>query len=160
MLSVGDVFASATGLPDVPPSKPRPTVRLAPPEAANGPKRKRAAPFSIRLSEEERAQLAREAGGEPLGTYIRVKVLDGSGQRKRRTGQPIEDRKALARLLGLLGKSELGAHLAELASAARSGSLPVDPETQTQLQETLADVRELRRLLMEALGLQMGGAAP
>ena len=37
---------------------------------------KRPAPFSLRLSEEERAGLVREASGTPLGIYIKAKVLE------------------------------------------------------------------------------------
>ncbi|MCB8838078.1 plasmid mobilization relaxosome protein MobC [Aurantimonas sp. VKM B-3413] len=124
-------------------------------EAEKAPKRKRGAPFSIRLTEEERARLAEEAAGEPLGTYIKVKVLgSGPAPRKRRTGQSIEDRKALAQALGLLGQSRLAANINQLARAANTGSLPVTPETESELTRALSDVRNLRLLLLAALGLK------
>jgi len=40
--------------------------------------RKRAAPFSIRLSLDERARLAMEAAGAPLGAYIKAIRSDQS----------------------------------------------------------------------------------
>ena len=47
------------------------------PAPAKKPKHKRLAPFSIRLSETDRARLALEAAGAPLGAYIKSKLLDG-----------------------------------------------------------------------------------
>ncbi|MET4130209.1 hypothetical protein [Roseovarius sp. MBR-6] len=43
-----------------------------------GSQRKREAPFSLRLTFEERAKLEDAANGVPLGTYIKA-VLFGSG---------------------------------------------------------------------------------
>lgn len=118
------------------------------------PKR-RPPPFSIRLSEEDRARLAIEAAGAPLGAYIKSKVLGTApSERKRRKGLPIQDREALARALALLGRSHIANNLNQLAHAANIGTLPITPETEDFLRATLADVRELRRLLIAALGLQ------
>lgn len=44
-------------------------------QSASATKRKRPAPFSIRLSEDERGLLERKAGSRPLGRYIRAKLL-------------------------------------------------------------------------------------
>jgi len=44
---------------------------------AKGEKKKREAPFSLRLTFEERAQLEAAAGGEPLGAYIKSVLFDG-----------------------------------------------------------------------------------
>ena len=48
---------------------------------------KRPAPFSIRLTQNERERLVREAAGAPLGTYIKAKALGDKPIRMRRTGQ-------------------------------------------------------------------------
>lgn len=116
--------------------------------------KKRLAPFSLRLSEDERARLIAEAKGAPLGAYIKAKVLDlAPPLRMRRTGLAIEDRQALAQVLALLGRSRLSSNLNQLAHAANIGALPITPETEDELREALADVRTIRRLLMTALGL-------
>lgn len=118
-------------------------------------RRKRSAPFSLRLSPEERARLAIEAAGAPLSAYIKAKVLgsDASGP-IRRSGRTVEDRQALAKALALLGKSHLSANLNQIARAVNMGTLPVTPETEQELYAALRDVRELRRLLIAGLGLK------
>jgi hypothetical protein len=113
------------------------------------PKPKRPAPFCIRLSDGERAQLEHDAGGLPLGAYIKSRMFGGAGSRK-------ADRHALSRLLAVLGASGIARNLDELAQAARSGSLPIDPGTQGALRAAVADIAEIRRLLMEALGFRSG----
>ena len=122
------------------------------------PSRKRAAPFSIRFSEKERARLAAEAAGTPLGAYIKSRVLGDQSRRTRRSGLSIEDRQAFAQALGLLGKSRLSSNLNQLTKLANSGSLPLTPEIEAELVEALRSVRSIRALLMEALGLKADGA--
>ena len=117
-------------------------------------KRKRPSPFCIRLSEAQRARLVSEAAGAPLGAYIKAKALNQPPLRMRRSGHSIENREALAKTLALLGKSRLSSNLNQLAHAANIGSLPMTPETEEFLYECLQDIREIRRLLMTALGRQ------
>lgn len=119
---------------------------------------KRPAPFSIRLNEEERARLVREAGGTPLGTYIKAKALGEPALRSRRTGIAVEDRAALAKGLALLGRSRIASTLDQLAYAASIGALPLNDETERELRETLRAVRDLRRLFLMALGMKPGDA--
>lgn len=118
------------------------------------PKKKRLAPFSIRLSEDERARLAMEAAGAPLGAYIKAKALGAPPLRSRRTGYVVEDRAALAKGLALLGRSRLANNLNQLAYAVNIGSLPVTPETEQELLAAVRDVRALRRLFLAALGMK------
>ena len=114
------------------------------------PREKRPAPFSLRLNEAERTRLTDEAAGEPLGAYIKAKALGEPPLRR----MGIEDRKALAKALALLGQSRLSSNLNQLAHAANIGSLPLTPETEAFLLAALKDVREIRRLLVRALGLK------
>ncbi|ABA03993.1 hypothetical protein Nwi_0727 [Nitrobacter winogradskyi Nb-255] len=126
--------------------------------AVRSPPKKRLPPFSIRLSPEERARLAVEAAGAPLGAYIKARVLGTVPvERKRRKVLTIKDREALAQALALLGRSHLSSNLNQLAYAANIGSLLVTPETEADLRAALADVRELRRLLLTALGFRPEG---
>lgn len=119
------------------------------------PRKKRLPPFSIRLSPEERARLAVEAAGAPLGAYIKAKVLGTPlPVRVRRTGLAVEDRTALAQALALLGRSRVANNLNQLAHLANVGALSMTPETEAELCGTLADVQHMRRLLMTALGLK------
>lgn len=117
-------------------------------------------PFSLRLSEAERARLLDEARGAPLGTYIRAKVLGAAVPgHTRRSGLRVEDRAALAQALALLGRSQVASNLNQLAHLANSGALPVTPETAQALHDALTEVRELRALLISALGMKPEGHA-
>ena len=112
-------------------------------------------PFSLRLTFEERAALEQEAGDEPLGAYIRKKLLGSNRKprrRRSRSRKPLKDEKALGELLGKLGESRLASNVNQLAKAANSGSLPVTPDTEKALQNACDDVRAMRMLLMQALG--------
>jgi hypothetical protein len=112
-------------------------------------------PFSLRLSLEERTRLESDAAGAPLGAYIKGKLFgDALSIRVRRSGLPVEDRKALAQALALLGRSNVANNLNQLAKLAHIGALPLTRETEAELTAALADIRYVRRLLLEALGLK------
>lgn len=126
---------------------------VAPDRAGASPTRgKRPAPFSLRLSEAERARLIAEAGDTPLGAYIKAKVLGERPLHRRRAGAPVQDKKSLAQALALLGRARLANNLNQLAHAANIGVLPLDPETMADINAALSDLRDLRRLLLAALG--------
>ena len=80
------------------------------------PKRK---PFSVRLSDEERAVVdaAAERAGLETGSYIRQVLLGAPAPRQMR--RPQIERKELAKLLGELGK--IGSNLNQLAKASNQG---------------------------------------
>ena len=116
---------------------------------------KRPSPFSLRLSFEQRLRLEREAGDMPLGAYILERVFNGEAAPvHRRSKNPVKDHQALAQVLGKLGQSRLSSNLNQLARSANSGSLPVTPDTEAALLEAVAEIREIRRLLIEALNLE------
>lgn len=119
--------------------------------------RKRPPPFTIRLTADERARLATDAAGLPLATYIKATLFNANPPRIRRTGLSIADRKAHAQALAILGRSHLASNLNLLAHAVNIGVLPVTPETEAALYEAVCDVREIRRLLMTALGVKPEG---
>jgi hypothetical protein len=114
-------------------------------------KSRRPSPFSLRLSADERTRLLRDAGDVPLGSYIKAKLFDSTAPR-RRTGLSVHDRAALAQALALLGRSHLASNLNQLAHAVNIGILPVTPETEAELLAAVQDVRDIRRLLLTALG--------
>jgi hypothetical protein len=113
----------------------------------------RPSPFSLRLSAAERARLLADAGDIPLGTYIKSRLLGGE-VRTRRPRLSLEDKAALAKLLGLLGRSHIANNLNQLARAVNIGALPLTPETETEILEAARDVRAMRVLLLRALGLK------
>lgn len=101
-------------------------------------------PFSIRLTDSERAQLEREAGSKPLAVYMRSKLLSN-------------DKPTLARLLASLGSSDLSRSMRDIAAAARNGSFEETPETLLSLQAACAAIEDMRTTLLRALGLRPKG---
>jgi len=140
-MSLGASYTQAAGVGRAKPAKPAKPARPS--------------PFSIRLSEADRARLVQEAAGAPLGTYIRSKLLDEKlPVRTRQSGLAVEDRKALGQALALLGRSRLSNNLNQLAHLGHIGALPFTPEVEAELLAALEEVRAMRRLLLSALGLK------
>ena len=110
-------------------------------------------PFSLRLSFEERARLTEQAGGMPLGAYIRERLLAEPPRRSRLTPA---DRQALLQVLGTLGQSRIANNLNQLAKQANLGTLPVTPDTEAELTGAAADIAAMREMLVQALGLDGG----
>ena len=98
------------------------------------------APFSVRLTEQERAELMRLANGQPLGQFIKDAILK-NGVRPPPSRKPkIKDQKLLAKLLGALGQSRIASNINQLAKAANSGSLPVNEEVLKSLHLSLIHI--------------------
>lgn len=122
--------------------------------APPAPRARRPPPFCLRLSASERAELVAKAGDAPLGAYIKEKLFDGLPARNRRSGIPLQDKKALAQVLAALGASNLAANVNQLAKLAHVGALPVGEELEAELFEAASTLRQMRSLLMRALGLK------
>ena len=120
-------------------------------------RKKRTPPVSVRFNDDERAWLEQRAAGRPLSAVIREAVLTGSGTaRTPRRRMPVKDHEALARLLSLLGRSEIGQMLGGILLAVKLGELHLDDETHESLREACSDVAAMRRDLVKALGLRAG----
>jgi len=129
--------------------------------AAAKSKKKREAPFSLRLSFEEKSALREAANGVPLGAYIKAKLFDEPlGKVRRRNTNPVKDHEALGRVLGSLGRSRLSQNLNQLARAANTGALPVSPDVEAEIRAACADVQAMRGELLRALGSLPGGGEP
>ena len=122
-------------------------------------RRKRPAPFSLRLTSEERARLVREAGETPLATYIKFRLFNGlpdlaTFRPSLPGGRPATDAQLIAKLLAALGEARLANNLNQLAKAANMGTLDVRPETEKELLAACEEVHAMRRDLITALGLK------
>lgn len=105
------------------------------------------------MTVDERDTLRRKADENSLSVsaYVRLCVFQKSVQRK---AYPAKDRVELARLLGLLGQSEIADNLNVLADEATSGSLLFDEETQAKIQAAYEHVCFMRKCLIAVLGLR------
>ena len=121
-------------------------------------KKRRPAPFSLRLSFEERAKLEKLAGGSSLSAFIKAKVFADEGYIRRLRGKfPVKDHEALGKVLGQLGASRLSQNMNQLAKAAHLGALPVDEDVADQLNQACQDISMMRNALMRALGYTSDG---
>lgn len=112
-------------------------------------------PFSLRLTFEERAKLEEAANGVPLGAYIRSILFDQALPKVRRRGtKPVADHAVLAKVLAALGSSRLSSNMNQVAKAMHTGSLPVTPDTESELRQACADIAAMRQMLVKALGLE------
>ncbi len=120
-----------------------------------GPGNKRPAPFSLRLTFEERRKLEQQAAGMPIAAYVKQQVFGpGAVARSPRGKAPVKDHQVLAQLLAQLGASRMANNLNQLARAANRGSLPVNEETERYLQRACEDVAAMRWMLMKGLGMK------
>lgn len=118
-------------------------------------KGKRAAPFSLRLTFEEREQLKQDSGRQSVSAYIKSCLFDPDKPVRQARGlNPVKDHQALAQVLALLGSSGLSRRLSELAEAVRFGVLPLGEETESSIRRACDDVRIMRRFLLAALGIR------
>ena len=92
--------------------------------------------------------LEKRADGIPLGTFIRSSLLE-SGRKV-----PVDNRQTLAQILAMLGGSAIAANLNEIARLGRLGALPLSPETESEIHQAVADIAEMKAMLMKALRIK------
>lgn len=132
-------------------------ANLKPTEKTDKPEK--LVPMSFRVTEGERIQIRKDAGNLAVSSYIRqtlvgAKAIERKPVHTYKQHQPGMDHKTLAKLLGMLGQSELATSLIALALAAQSGSLPVTPEVEEKLYTACDEVCEMRLALVTALNVK------
>ena len=123
-------------------------------KSAHTPKPKRMAPLSVRLSKEQRIQLERDAVGMSLNAYVLSRLFDDPVKPKRRRKQPTKKDKAIARALRQLSQTGLVGYLLSQIAAIEEQRLQLPENEEKQLRQAYADCCNLRRDLIEALGLE------
>ncbi|GAA6210624.1 hypothetical protein NBRC116602_03640 [Hyphomicrobiales bacterium 4NK60-0047b] len=123
-------------------------------KSANTPKPKRMAPLSVRLSKEQRKQLERDAVGMSLNAYVLSKLFDDPVSPKRRRKEPTQKNKAIARALRQLSQAGLVGYLLNQIAAIEENRLQLPPDEEKQLRQAYTNCCNLRRDLIEALGLE------
>lgn len=108
---------------------------------------------TLRLTPEERAKLEELAAGMTLSAYIRACVFAAESKRRaRRPRTAVEDKKAAAEALALLGQSRIASNLNQLAHHANIGMLITGEAEKAQIAEANGHLAAIRSLLMRALG--------
>ena len=110
--------------------------------------------LSIRLTAEEEAMLEEASAGMSKSDYGRLCIFGEKTKPRRTRGKhPVKDHKALSKVLAMLGASRIPNNLNQLAKAVHTGALVLSPEVKTTLLNACADIREIKEMLIKALGL-------
>lgn len=117
-------------------------------------KAKKPVPFSIRLSPQERELLQEQAGNQPLGVYIRQRLLGEKVTKRRQSRRPQANDRQVAAVLAMLGQSNIPNNLNQLARHANMGTLEITQDVQGDLKDACAAVLAMRDALLVALGMQ------
>lgn len=92
-------------------------------------KRSDGSPLVVRVTSEERQRLEELAAGMTLSDYVRACVFGAeASRRKKRPKNAVEDKKAAAEALALLGQSRIASNLNQLAYHANLGVLDFGPQ--------------------------------
>ena len=114
--------------------------------------------LTLRVTEDELAQLKKLSSGISLSAYIRKCVFGkDTVPRKVRSRVPVRDQEALAQVLGLLGQTRIANNLNQIAYEANCGSLLMDQETEDEIKLACAHIAFIRVKLIEALGIKKRG---
>ncbi len=116
-------------------------------------KKKRIAPLSIRLSGEQREQLERDAIGMSLNAYVLSKLFDDDAKPKRKRRMPTKRDKAIASALRQFGQCGIVTYLYRQLLAVEEGRLRLPAEQEAELRTACAGLEDIRRDLIEAMGL-------
>lgn len=108
--------------------------------------------LTLRVTLDEKAELARLADGSPVSRFIIDAILK-HGKRAPKSLRFV-DKEIISQLLGYLGKSRIASNINQLAKAANSGSLPVNDDVVKALNEAVAAILWMRDMLIKALGLK------
>ncbi len=112
-------------------------------------------PVSVRLSAEEKQELQNAAKGQTLSDYIRSKLFhSGEVASNKLRFSAYERQKLLAQILAELAKTNLSTSLHEISQAAKIGALPLTPDALANINAAILHVKEMRKTLLQALGLK------
>ena len=117
-------------------------------------KKKRAAPLSIRLSANERTWLEEQAGGMPIGTYVKSRLFAANDNTPPRTRgrAPIKDHEELAKVHGKFARFDVFLTIKGLLKAIEKGNIRLKPKTEDALVSACEDISDIRHHVMKALG--------
>lgn len=114
---------------------------------------------SLRVTDDEKLYLQTMAGHLALGNFIRQQLLDNYVANRptkhlKKKRAPKLSHVEVARILGMLGNSELARSMLALSLAAQAGELAMSPAIEEKIDGACDDIAEMRDLLIIALGVK------
>lgn len=113
--------------------------------------------LTINLDEDQYTNLLRRAGRKSLAQYAREQMGLQEKSRPKASRKPHNDEVLLARILMVLGSSDMAASMRDIADAARNGALPESPDILLSLQAACLTIQKMRIDLVKALGIKPDG---
>ncbi|MGH1398408.1 MAG: plasmid mobilization protein [Alphaproteobacteria bacterium] len=111
--------------------------------------------ISLRVTDDEKTRLARDAAGMSRSAYMRERLFSADAKPRKTRGKfPVKDYEALGRVLGLLGRTNLAEDLSELDWAVENGIIQIDAPTALAIKMACVDIAAMRAELVIALGLK------
>lgn len=109
--------------------------------------------LTIRLTPEEWAEIQTKAGAKPLATFARELLLKEASRRRKAPVRAVTvDQAAYTRLLEMLGSSAIVQAFRDAVTGTADGTLPTSVTIEEKLEDIAADISQMKRLLMHALG--------
>lgn len=113
--------------------------------------------LSVPVSPEQRKELERRAGRQPLSAYARKTLFPANDNNEapkkiKRASISREESMALASVLALLGP--VRSALTNIAYGIASGILPFTPDTEAAILKACNDIAEMKALVMKAIGIR------
>ena len=117
---------------------------------------KKPTPFSLRLTQAERAFLEERAGSMPLGAYIRKCILEDPAPRIKRK-RITKDQKQLAQIMGFISATRIPNNLNQIARAINTGSIIITEDTHRKINDACDDIQFIKKTIAHALGFNEDG---
>lgn len=111
---------------------------------------KKTYPFTLRLTEAQRATISRKSGDMPLGEYIRSAALSEPAEGITLSGDQVK--LVASWVLGGLGQSGVSDDLNAISRACQQGLVILSPEESAVVVQACADIAAIRRKLMRLRG--------
>ncbi|MEL6824760.1 MAG: hypothetical protein AAFN91_00825 [Pseudomonadota bacterium] len=96
--------------------------------------------------------LEEASGNLALGVYIKLRLFTDMPAVPRQNSISRVDKKALGKVLGALGASDLAPNMRTIAEAASSGSMPVSDSLVEELHMACREISALREAVMRCIG--------
>ncbi len=110
--------------------------------------------LTIRFTGDEWDVLERKAGGRPVSTFARQKLIGDKAETRQSSRRPQASEVLLAQILAALGSSDLSRNMREIAEGMQNGTLPQSDDIARDIRAACLAIEKIRYDLIRALGVK------